>query len=265
MGSSRTVSWVIGGILVAFALTAAAWIAAISPRLQSAAEMLEQVENEAERVNLLNVQLAGLQRDFANIEEFREQLDGLRVQIPSAVELSTLTRQINDLAGQSGVFVVSLNPGVPLVVTPPVVAAPVVPTDPAEAAEGASDEAGTDETETPAPAAPPQAAGLYAVPIEIRILGTFENTVGFFVRIQTGNPRLFLVTSVGVTAQEETGAQSGRPAVAAGDLETVITGFVFVQLDIADPADPAEVEDEGGEPGTLPVPSGQANPFAPAT
>src|SRR5690606_27883804 len=123
-----------------------------------------------------------------------------------------LTRQVFDLATQSQVFVVALNPGVPTAIVPPV----PEPTDPqpadgAEDTEAASpapadDSAAGTNAATPPPAEP-TLQGFYAVPMELTVQGSFDKTVSFLGLLQTANPRLVLVSSLSVTGQEARGAE----------------------------------------------------------
>lgn len=261
MGRSRTVPWVAGTVVAALLIMMAAWFLAISPRMVSAAETRDRTVAEQARIDQLDVQLAGLKRDFANIEEFRTELGELRVEIPNAIELSNLTRQIADLAQQAQVFVVALNPAMPLPVVPvtPVVAAPVVPEEGAAPADGATET--TDDTTTDAPVV---IDGFYAVPFEVIVLGGYTQTIDFIARLQTQNPRLLVLTGLAATAQGEAGAQAGRPAIAAGDLETSVKGYAYVLLDAAG-AIAGQESPDATAPDPLPTPVAPRNPFAPAT
>ena len=248
MDRSKTATWTAGSVLVAFLIMVAAWLLLISPRLSAVSETEDQVGVEEARISQLQFQLAGLRDEFEGIDELQEDLEDLRVQIPTDVELTDLTRQITDLAQQSQIFVVALNPGTPLPVV--AVGTPVVPDETGEG-EGAGDVAAT----------PAALEGFYVVPLEIRVLGGFATTLDFLARLQASELRLVLVTQLNAMAQEASGAQAGRPAVAAGDLETTISAFAYVLLDRT------QVDDESDEPGSddLPVPSDERNPFAPAT
>jgi len=262
MSRSRTAPWVAGAVVVAVFIMVAGWFLAISPRMVSTADTRDRTAAQQARINQLDVQLAGLKRDFANIEEFRTELADLRVQIPNAVELSELTRQLADLAQQSQVFVVALNPSTPLQVVPvtPVVTTPVAPADVVAPTDGAppADAAGT------AAAAPVVMEGFYAVPFEVIVLGGYTQTTDFIARLQTQNPRLLVVTGLMFSALGEAGAQAGRPAVAAGDLETSIKAYAYVLLDAAGTVT-GEVSPDATAPDVLPTPAVPRNPFAPAT
>lgn len=240
MKNTKATTWVLGTVLLALVLLAGTWFLAISPKMESSAEMRAQTESELAQVDQLEIQLAGLKADFENIETFRAELAALRVQMPTGAELATLTRQIDGLAAASGVFVTNVSPSNPVAVVPPTAAA-----------------ATTAETDTATTAeAAPSITGLYSVPIQVTVLGGYPQTLDFISRLQVQNPRLVLVVSFVSTAQDASGAQGGKPAVAAGDLETAISAYAYVVVDPT--ADAAAVPSDE----VLPVPSGQANPFA---
>ena len=277
MGRSKTAAWIAGTVVVAFVIVACGWFFAISPLLGSTADMQTQTAFERSRVDQLGIQLAGLAQDFRNIETFREELSALQVEVPAQPSLADLARRLNTLAAESGVVITSLAPTTPIMVTPPVVAVPPAEPpaegsaseDPVEAAGDAANTvegdaaaaagdaaAGGDSASDPTAAA---VTGLYAIPIEIVTLGGYEQTLTFISKLQGVEARLVLVNRVMATAQAETGAIGGRPALANGDLEMRLGTFVFV---LVSPEVPTDGE-EPAEPEPLPVPAGQRNPFVP--
>ena len=263
MSRARSTTWVVAALFLAMLMLAGAWYFAIAPRLDSASEMTDQTIAEQARVDQLEIQLAGLERDAANIEQFRAELGTLQTQIPPTLDLASLTRQLDALAVQSGMTVTALNPGVPVEVPPPA-AAPVDPAvaPAAEAAEAPAETGTSAESELPAtePVAASPYAGMYQVPLDITVLGGYDATLDLINRLQRENPRLVLVLSFTMTAQDEQAATAGRPAVAAGSIETVVSALAFVLVDpeAGVPADPAVPV----EPAPLPVPNGQPNPFS---
>lgn len=260
MARSKVTTWVLGTAFLAVLMLVAAWFFAISPRMESAAELRSQAQSEQAHADQLRIQLAGLKADAENIEAFRQELAALRTQLPAAAELANLTRQINDLSLQSGLFISGLVPGVPAAVVPPVAPAPPA----AETPEATDEAAGEDSETTDEPAVPvadPLVAatqGLYSIPLQITVVGGYPQTLDFINRLQTANPRLVLVTTFVATAQEAAAAEGGRPAVNPGDLETVISCFVYALVDPAVPTTP--VADTEQPP--LPVPAADSNPFA---
>lgn len=264
MGRPKSAPWIVGAVVVAFLAMAGAWFLAIAPRLDSAASMTDEASSELARVDQLEIQLAGLERDAANLADFRTELEGLREQVPADVELSELTRELQALATESGVQILSVTPATPTELVPaeepapPPVEATDGTTDGTDAGSATVDGTGGSEATTPTtPAAAQGVDGLYVVPLEIGTLGGYEETLAFLTRLQTGGTRLVLVSRITATSQEESGAEGGRPAVAAGDLELRFTAYVFVLTE----SDADVVDEEPVDP--EPAPSGGPNPFEP--
>lgn len=277
MGKRNATPWVVGAFVLALLMGAGAWFFGISPQLERASTMNQQAQVEATRADQLRIQLAGLKKAHENLDTYKADLAGLQAQLPASVKQADLQRQLDDMATGAGVFVDSVTFGVPVEVTPPVQAAPAAP-----ATDGTSGDTATGDTATgdtaagdtvtgtgadQAAAAAPTLTGFYAQPVEITTTGSFAATVELFNRLQTQAPRLIVVNNFNATALKQAGGQSGRPATADGDLETVIHAWVYVLLDDAAPAsDPAAPAESDGTAPALPTPgTGAANPFAPAT
>jgi len=244
MGTSKTAPWVFGTAILAVLMLIGAWFLAISPKLSAAADESDQTQAQQARVDQLQIQLAGLKHDFENIESFRTQLQDLQVQIPSDQQLSTLLRQVSTIATETSIVLTSVTASSPAAVvgSAPVSSATAAAPAPAPAT---------------APAAPAQAVtGFYAIPIEVVVVGTYPNMVTFLDKLQTGNPRLILVSRIGMISQQVTGAQGGVPALAAGDIQLTFTAYVFA---MPDPRQPVVAP----TPAPLPEPGAQPNPFLP--
>ena len=140
MSRSKATSWVVGTAVLGVLILAGAWFLLVSPRMESAADLRFQAESEAARADQLEIQLLGLKADAENIETFRTELAQLRVQMPAATELASLTRQLNDVAQQAGVFVSGVSPNTASAVEAPAapVAAPVETTEGTAGADGAN-------------------------------------------------------------------------------------------------------------------------------
>lgn len=271
MKQSRTAPWIAGTVLISLLMAAGFWFLLIAPARAETGEMNEQAESEAQRADQLTMELTGLKKDFANIETFRSDLAELSTQIPASADLANLTRQIQERATETGVFITEYAPGTPLPVVQPTATAPTA--DPsAPAADGTTGSGSTDAAAPAgaapaAPAAPAGPAGFYAVPVNVTVLGSFDATVQFIDRLSTGGGRLVVVNSVQATGQKASAAENGRPAVNEGDLQTVVQTWAFV---LQDPATAGTGTDGAAAPTDptaapqLPVPGGQGNPFGPS-
>lgn len=243
--SAKATGWVLATVMVALLLSAGAWFFAISPVRDEAAAAQEQAQATLDSNALLEVRIARLAEQFTHIEEYRAELASLRTQIPTDGELDSYLRQIQELALASQVTVttVAANTAVSVTVPQPVVAPAATPetspegsteegaaTDPAAADGAAADESAAAVATAPVTVVP---QGFVAVPITLTVVGPYEGVVSFIGQMQQGTQRLFLVTALSGTGQEEAEASGGRPATAAGDLELSLTGYTYVLLDPA--------------------------------
>lgn len=105
MGRSKTAAWVAGTLVLALVLVAGAWFLLIQPLMTETTEMQDQAEAEWLRVDQLEITLAGLKRDFENIDELREELAGLEAQLPGSIEITDVVRQLNAQATEAGIII----------------------------------------------------------------------------------------------------------------------------------------------------------------
>lgn len=259
MRENKAMPWIGGAVVLSLLVVVAGWFLAISPALDAASLSRAQTVDERDRNALLRQQNATLKEQFGHLEEYQAQLAALQVQIPPEGDLSGLTRQIDSLAATAGLTTTVFSATTPQAFVP-AVAAPVTDTA-AAPADGAATEGAATDTAAAAPVAPSY-AGLYAVPISLTTVGTYDATVAFLDTLQHSTSRLFLVGTISASAQPDAGAGSGKPATSAGDLETVITGFAYV---LQDPAAAAAVPvpDPAATPEPMPEPGAARNPFVP--
>lgn len=261
MRKSSTAPWVIGTAFLALVLMAAAWFLGISPLMDSAAQKNQEADAAASQATMLQTQLIDLKKQYEDIDSLRATLDGLRVQMPATLAESELTHQIDALALGANVTVTELSPTTAVEMIP--VAADTATADAGATTDSASattdSAAATTDSAAPVTPAAPAFSGLWSVPTTITVVGGLPETLRFIEQLQTGNPRLLLVTGLTATALSESGGEAGMPAVQVGDLETRIQVNAYVMT----PTTPTAPDTTEGET-ELPVPSGQPNPFAPA-
>ncbi|WP_454048525.1 hypothetical protein [Cellulomonas sp. Marseille-Q8402] len=258
MNLKSTSTWIAGTAFVALGILALTWFFAVSPTLDSASDAQTQTVDELARADLLEIQVAQLAKQFAEIDTLRGELADVRTKVPATADLSGFTRELQELASAAGVTVTGLAPS-----SPQAFVSAAATVDPASTADASATDAATTEG---AAAADPSAAvaaatgtGVYAVPVSFTTLGSYDAGVAFLKGIQEQASRLVLVTGFTATSQTEQGAVSGRPATVRGDVELVANAYIYLLPDGTDLMADA-VEEQGA---ALPVPSGQANPFAP--
>ncbi|WP_448060701.1 hypothetical protein [Cellulomonas hominis] len=260
MGTQRTAPWVLGAVFATVIVLVGAWFLAVSPTLEAAATAQTQADDGRSRNDLLEIQVAALKEQFTHLDEYKAELATLQVQIPPNAQLAELVRTLQDTAITTGVTLTALSPTTAQEFIAPQAAAPApaATDDATTTGDGTTDDGTTDDTTAAAPAAPATTSGFYAIPLSLTSIGTYDQTVAFLSALQTSMSRLVLITAVNAISQEDEGASAGRPATSKGDLETTVTGYAYVLLDPS----AADTEPTDG-PTTLPVPSGQRNPFVP--
>lgn len=151
--------WGAGTTIIALLAAAACWFLALSPML----EEKDAATAEAARVEDLNetrrLEVARLAADRENLPALEAELDGLRRQFPTDLELESFVQQLAHLSARSGATVASVSRSTP------------TPRD----AEGAG--------------------RLYRVAVNLTVEGTFDQQLQYLSDLQTVEDRLFLVTS----------------------------------------------------------------------
>ncbi len=259
MRTPKASPWIAGTAALVVLLLAAAWFLLVSPVLTTASETsatAEQVEGDNA---VLRDRIVVLQEQFANIETYRAELATLRTAVPDAAEISDYLRQLNDLGAAHSVAVLTVTPQPPTSFTPAAPAGAPVATEPV-ATDGTEPAAPVDAgAAAPAPvASAPQ--GMVSIPVNLGVVGTYDNIRGFLSALQTGTPRLLLVESVAGMALADAQAGGGRPATAVGDVELTISAHLFVLPAQVQPVAPADAPVE--QP-ALPVPPEGRNPLVP--
>lgn len=201
MKNAKSAPWVIGAALVAIVIGAVSWFLLVSPALDEASDFRDQTEAANSRNSILRIQNAELAKQFAKIEDLRAELAGYRTGIPEVIDQPGMTRTMSAIAESSGAFLLEATypSSIGLMSATPI---PDVATTPP--------------------------AGLFAVPFEVKVLGSPEETFTFVDDLQKNAERLFYVASVDVVGQDESGSTGGRPATKDGDAEILVKGFVYV-------------------------------------
>ena len=227
-------TWIGGAVFLGFVIAVAAWFLLISPTFATASESRTQAEATRQQNEIAAMRIVKLKADFAKLPEYKAELAGLEDQITVEKDLGTYFTALNDLAVAHSVVIVSVAPALPVafVTAVPIVVAPVVaePTD-------------TTTSETPADVAAAAAAavlpvdtgvpaGFVSIGYSIDVVGTNANVIAFLDDVQVkADSRLFLVSGLTATTLTAAEAGGGRPAVADGDQEFLVTGFIYVLPD----------------------------------
>ncbi len=261
MTGTKAGPWITGTVVAALVILLAAWFLGVSPQLSAAADNKEQTQAQTEANAQLESKITQLAKQFAKLDEYKAQLAAARVQIPTDLQLAAYQRELNQIASVHEVVILSL--GVTSSTEVKVTTAAPPATEPAEgdAAAGTDPSAAQDPAASGAATTNVDVPGFYQVPVTLEVIGTYQNVLAFVQDAQVGTSRLLMVTGVTGTSQSVAEESGGRPATAAGDLDVVLSGALFV-LTEQTPAAPAPVDPAAPKP-ALPVPPGDKNPMVP--
>lgn len=254
MKETKTGPWIAGTVVVSLLLGAAGWFLLIAPTFAGATEVRMEAEAQVAQNDITRGRINELKAQFEQIDTLTAELAALRSQIPTDAQSAEYRRQLGATAATHGVTVISVQTSTAMAVAPPAAAA--------APAEGEAEAAPTDEATAPPagtePAAPQQS--LFAIPVTVDVVGTYAGVLAFLSDLQATQPRLLAVETLTATSQQVAEASGGKAATAAGDLQLVVTGYLFAQPDVAEAVEvPAEVP----APPTLPVPDPARNPMVP--
>lgn len=178
--------WVIIASAVIVGVLALGWMLGVSPLLLQASSADEQrLQVEAQNYGY-EAQLVELKALGEKLPELEQELAMLRSSVPETVELDDFFDSVAALAAASGVLIETITAS--------------------EAAPYGAEAASTED-------APGASAGVFTVPVSLTIKGPQEASVAFVAAMQNA-PRLFLVTSVDVTAGTDPGG--------------TLTGYLYV-------------------------------------
>ncbi len=261
MSASKPKFWVIGTVVLTVLLVIAAYFLLIGPKRAEAADFRQQTEDTAASNAQLEAKIEQLKVQFAELPQRQAELAAIKQAMPEEAALPTLVRDLDAMASGAGVTLMSLAPGEPAPVGPPVGAAAPAP---APAAGSAGEDGGT-----PAPSATAAAPSdlLASIPVSIVVVGDFYESELFLKNLQTDMPRAYLVTSLTVQAEKEADASGGKPATKNGDVTMTIAGNVFVlkpAASVTAPAAGAAGTSAAGAAAT-PAPTATSSPTAGAT
>lgn len=263
--AAKTTTWVGGTVFAAVIVLAGSWLFAISPQLTAADDARTEQSTVEDHNAKLQSDLKKLKTQFENLDKYKSDVAAIEVQIPGTAKLADYLREVSSLTTPTGAFVVSVKPGVPVVVAPGVdAAAPkATPTPSGTASAGTGGSAGTttgDAATVPAPASG-VIDGFVAIPVDVTLLGTVQNVTNALDQLQSSSSRLFLVTAISGKGTGVKAASEGRPATAKGDLELTISGYAYV---LEDPAAKPAPESDTGTPPALPSGPGNGSPVTSA-
>jgi Tfp pilus assembly protein PilO len=222
--------WIALSVAGALAILAAGWFLVISPKRTEAADLRTSAEESVSANAVLQTQIEVLKAKATDLPKEQARLARVAAKIPENPGLPALVRALVEASSASGVELVSITPG------QPVLATGAAPAAGQPAAEGA--------VAPPAPAAPAGGAAgagqLASIPVAISIVGGYFEVARFVGQLET-LPRALRVNNLSLTPGASPTSGTADPAeLAEGDsLTTTISGTVFMTAGSKPAAAPA--------------------------
>lgn len=231
--SNRAVNssaWYAGTLVVVILVLVGSWFGYSSSKLASAGQIREEVETAEHRNHLLNTRVQALRADYAKLDEYKAEITGLEVGIPSDTQFSAFIDAAAELADEHDVFIVNIQPVAPLAIVP----TQVLPDEPATDDDGA-DTSNEDQEATEASSgtsdegasADPVIEGFAGLPIMFTVAGETPDVLVFLDKMQNLD-RLFLPTIIRQERLDESGPTGGMPEIPEGWVQMDLTGYVFM-------------------------------------
>ncbi|MBX3068527.1 MAG: type 4a pilus biogenesis protein PilO [Microbacteriaceae bacterium] len=220
-------AWLAVAALVSVLVLVLGWFLGLSPKLAEISDANQQRET-VEAGNLRQeARLAQLKKEFANIDELKEQLAEVQLGLPPGDDLPTFLGQLHQLETQSGTKLTKFTASDGQKYIP----APGSKTNPAVTADN-----------------------FVAITIQLTVIGTRDQVIAFVNDLQNGN-RLFLVTKLSIQNEGQSSG-STEEGESTADYTGNITGYVYVLVDpSAPPPTSTPVGSLDVQPSPTPVPN----------
>ena len=228
-----TRKWSLLAAVLVVAILAAGWFLLVSPKRSDAADIRAQAASQEQKNVQLQSEIEQLEAQLAELPKERAKLATIQKQIPNNPALPSLIRDLTAAGRKAGANIDSLAPSPPVAMvaeTAPVapVTTSTTPTDSTSSSDGTDSTTSTDSTDsasattptTPTAAAPTTESTLFAVPIVVKVTGSYFELEQFVSKVEVLQ-RSFLVN--GFTVGEPAGDKAGE-----GDLTIELKGSVFL-------------------------------------
>jgi Tfp pilus assembly protein PilO len=210
---NRNKTWVIGAILAIVFIMGGGWLIGIQPQMSAIGDANQkratvQLQNETSQALLVK-----LKKDYENIDKLKQQLNSLRVAVPSSAEIPTFVTELNSLASSHQIIVKSIS------------VSDAKPYSPTVASSGSAQSATTNSKITP--------ANFILIPVQLSVSGPYAKVLVFVHQVQIGS-RLFFVSMLSSSGSTDAKGTSNAQRATASTPEKVdatVAGLVYVLLD----------------------------------
>jgi hypothetical protein len=180
--------WIVGGVVVAFILVAAAWFLAISPTMASTSTVNGQTSDAQLQTERLQHTISVLKAESAQTSSLQAALVAARAQLPDDDALSAFTRKVQAQATSAGVDLTGITVGSPT---------------PTQVGKGAASTTGTAASPNTSPA-----GQLYAIPVTLSVSGAdVARNIKFIDLLQHHGDRAALLSNVQLSDSDNAGGK----------------------------------------------------------
>ncbi|MBL8928725.1 MAG: hypothetical protein JNL54_01250 [Kineosporiaceae bacterium] len=225
---SKTSQWAATTALLCVALVAMSWLLLISPRRAEAAEIREQAASRRAQNDALQLKVAQLRAQFADLGKSRAELAEIQAQIPVDAAMPTLVRALDAAATSGGVTLLSVTPGAASTMQMPGPSQAKAAT-PAPSAGAAGGSAAGAAGSTAAGSTAAGATRVIQIPIVIESRGAFFQQVLFLKKIQTELTRVLAISNLQMAMDDKDAGTSAS----ATPVTMTLTGRIFALPDMA--------------------------------
>ena len=191
MTRDKNTVWIAGTAVLAALVLLGTYFLLIAPQRAEAADVATQTAGVQQQNDLLAQQTELLETQFATLDERRLELADITRTLPAEADVQQLLRQVETFAGSSGVTLLSVTPGAPVL-------------------HGVDATGGAAETTGPV---------IVDVPLVLTTEGPFSGTELFVKQLQADMGRFLRVDDLALAAGTTTGDEG---------VTTTVTGRVFV-------------------------------------
>ena len=210
---NKNKTWVMGAVLAIVLIIGGGWLIGIQPQMSAIADANQkrttvQLQNARTQILLLK-----LRKDYEGIDKLNQQLNLLRVAIPSSAQISTFVTELNTLASSHQIIVKSIS------------VSDAKPYSPSVATTGSAQSTTTNSKIT--------SANFILIPVQLSVSGPYAKVLDFVHQVQIGS-RLFFVSMLSSSGSTDTkGTTNAKRATAATPekVDATIGGLVYVLLD----------------------------------
>lgn len=209
---NKNKTWVMGAVLAIVLIIGGGWLVGIQPQMSAIADANQkratvQLQNATSQALLVK-----LRKDYEGIDKLNQQLNLLRVAVPSSAQISTFVTELNTLASSHQIIVKSIS------------VSDAKPYSPSVATTGSAQSAATNSKIT--------SANFILIPVQLSVSGPYAKVLDFVHQVQIGS-RLFFVSMLSSSGSTDTKGtvNAKRPTAATPEkVDATIGGLVYVLL-----------------------------------